>query len=128
MVQKRQYGFYINNLKLFQIPPCCKTLSYPAQEPVQDESVPEVEKLYDIRYYNDLLDSIPAEYVSPALIVYSMVEQVALNEEQSQKNENQTGEQTNVQSLSQEVTSYFGNVIDNLALTEVEKHVGEKLF
>lgn len=122
VVQKRQYGFYINNLKLFDIPPSNKTLSYPALELVQEQTN-EVDNLYDIRYYKDLLDSIPAEYVSPALIVYSMVEQVALNEEPAQADENQTGEHINAQNLSEDVTNYFGNVIENLALTEVEKHV-----
>ncbi|RNA34737.1 Sperm-associated antigen 17 [Brachionus plicatilis] len=122
IVQKRQYGFYISNLKLFDIPPPSKILSYPAQELKQEEFPTEAEKLYDIRYYNDLMDSIPAEYVSPALILYSMVEQVTLNEEQSQSGENQTSEHGNVQNLSEDVTNYFGNVIENLSLTEVEKH------
>ncbi|CAF0878303.1 unnamed protein product [Brachionus calyciflorus] len=124
VIQKRQYNFYINNLKLYSIPPSSKILTYPPSQSIIED--PEPEKLYDTRHYNDLLNSIPSEYLSPALIVYSMVEQVALNSEEENSvvdgDKKSESNMTHVQNLSPEVTNYFGNVIENLALTEVEKH------
>lgn len=87
VVQKRQYKFYINNLKLYSIPEPNTLFTYPsapapptprpALTNQEDQPViPEPEKNYDMRYYNDLLTSIPAEYTSPAIILHCMIEQV----------------------------------------------------
>lgn len=116
----------MNNLKLYSIPASNKILTHPPSQSIQDETSAEQDKLYDTRYYNELLNSIPSEYISPALIVYSMVEQVAVNEEQTKNAEEEKKSDTSlnqVQNLSSEVTNYFGTVIENLALNEVEKHV-----
>lgn len=113
VVQKRHYGFYINNLKLYNIPNPVRMFSYPhgnqleggppATVHIKDDpvvgggaaavvnaaaapapgqptqpatNVPEAERYCDIRYYNELISSVPSEYVSPSLVLHCLVEQV----------------------------------------------------
>ena len=82
--------------QLNQVMPLSQTASQVAQ-PVSTETAavmtpaatgdpaqavnPEAEKpsFYDIRLYNDLMDSISPEYISTDLIVHCLVEQVRLN-------------------------------------------------
>ena len=98
VIQKRQYNFYLNNLKLYSIPSASPLFTFPQQNVsgsltnrtttfVKEDlsmslnapspsKIPESEKVYDIRYYNELMDSVPAEYVSTPLILHCMLEQV----------------------------------------------------
>lgn len=71
VVQKRHYGFYINNLKLYPLPSPNPVFRYPLSN-----SRVEFEKVYDMRYYFDLVNSTPPEYLSPAIILHCMIEQV----------------------------------------------------
>lgn len=73
VVQKRHYNFYMNNLKLYSIPSPHPVFTYPTQ--VATAQV-DLDKVYDMRYYNELMNSIPPEYSSPAIALYCMVEQV----------------------------------------------------
>ena len=76
VIQKRQYGFYINNLKLYSIPTTLST--FDNNLPKEETANLDADKVYDIRYYSELINSIPSEYVSPAIILHCMVEQVKL--------------------------------------------------
>ena len=105
VIQKRQYKNYLSSLKLFTVPPCAPlftasqnnqvmTPNQTTNQVVQPAATevlpstpgatgeqainPEAEKqnYYDIRLYNDLMDSIAPEYISTDLIVHCMVEQV----------------------------------------------------
>ena len=99
VIQKRQYKNYLSCLKLFSVPPCLPLFTAaqvnsstqptsqliiqppveasPDQTQAQNQN-PEVEKpiVYDIRLYNDLMDSIAPEYVSTELVLHCMIEQV----------------------------------------------------
>ena len=114
VIQKRQYGFYINNLKLFQIPNSMPIIAQPTTQlnvqfsssttvqPIataaKDDSaaaatlnavpaaaaiatgttaISEPDKICDMRYYNELVNSIPAEYISTPIILHCMIEQVS---------------------------------------------------
>lgn len=74
VIQKRHYGFYINNLKLYSIPSSNPVLTFPASS--GGSQAHDFDKLYDIRYYNELMNSIPPEYSSPSVVLYCMIEQV----------------------------------------------------
>lgn len=99
VVQKRQYKNYLANLKLFNVPPSLPSYSVSNTSPAiqatgqfnqpagqsDDQAgeqgatgAAEIDKssLYDIRYYNELMDAIPPEYISTPLILHCMVEQV----------------------------------------------------
>jgi hypothetical protein len=107
-IQKRQYGFYYGNLKVFSIPSAVTTFTFPPNlqsgslisannvlpsargedlnasiltgttvAPQNTSAVVEtVEKFSDMRYYNELLNSFPAEYISTPIILHCMIEQV----------------------------------------------------
>ncbi len=109
VIQKRQYNFYLENLKLYSIPSALPLFTFPIQQQLQTQQqaggltnrtvantvitskdelansinisspskqAADSEKFYDIRYYNELMDSIPAEYVSTPIILHCMLEQV----------------------------------------------------
>ena len=76
VIQKRQYGFYVNNLKLYSIPTSLSPFDFTG--PKEEIQNLDADKVYDIRYYNELVNSIPSEYVSPSIILYCMVEQVTI--------------------------------------------------
>ena len=98
VIQKRQYNFYLNNLKLYSIPNASPLFTFPQQNvsgsltnrtttkedlsmslnAPSPSKISDSDKVYDIRYYNELMDSVPAEYVSTPLILHCMLEQVTL--------------------------------------------------
>ena len=103
-IQKRQYGFYVGNLKIYSIPAAVPTFTFPSglqigsalsnniaiQQSKDDlnaiaANVPtttagsETEKFCDMRYYNELLNSFPAEYISTPVILHCMIEQVLID-------------------------------------------------
>jgi hypothetical protein len=135
VVRKRHYGFYVNNLKLNAVPAPNPPFNYqpppafalPGQtQHAPSAPAPDPEKVYDSRYYNELLSSIPAEYVSVPIILYSMVEQVVANDEKKPLPSEQIvpdKKMPNIASLPQEVAFHFSHVIDNLALDELDKQV-----
>ena len=114
VTQKRQYKFYIENLKLYPIPNSMPLFSYPqgganpsnlnltsrfdkstiVSQPshrggvddlnasfntIDQKASSDAEKFYDIRYYNELMDSVPPEYISTSVMLHCMVEQVKLS-------------------------------------------------
>lgn len=108
VTQKRQYKFYIENLKLYPIPNSMPLFTFPqasgtssnlnltsrfdkstfGSQPSHrgedlnasfntiDPKMNDAEKFYDIRYYNELMDSVPPEYISTSVMLHCMVEQV----------------------------------------------------
>ncbi len=137
VVRKRHYGFYVNNLKLHAVPAPNPLFNFQAPPtfalPGQTASMlstgfaqPDPEKVYDTRYYNELLNSIPAEYASVPIILYSMVEQVVANEEKKPLPSEKIvpdKKMPQISNLPQEVAFHFSHVIDNLALDEQDKQV-----
>lgn len=129
VIQKRQFGFYINNLKLYSIPNALTSFAYPPN-PITSSDVPpppvlEADKICDLRYYNELLNSIPNEYISPSVILHCMVEQVVATEEKkplpSETRLDPTIPQFN--NLSQEVSTFLSHMVSNLALEDKDKQV-----
>ena len=113
IVQKRQYGFYYGNLKVFALPSAVPTFTFPPNLPTGSAAAAtatanvlpsargedlnaslatgnttaplntsvmvdaSVERFSDMRYYNELLNSFPAEYISTPIILHCMIEQVS---------------------------------------------------
>jgi hypothetical protein len=136
VVRKRHYGFYVSNLKLHAVPPPNPLFNFQAPpafalpgqalSPAYGATVPDPEKVYDTRYYNELMKSVPAEYASVPIILYSMVEQVVANDEKKPlPSEKIVPEKKmpQISNLPQEVAFHFSHVIDNLALDEQDKQV-----
>lgn len=48
---------------------------------IDTKMVPECDKVFDTRYYNELMDSVPVEYVSTGIMLHCMVEQIVATEE-----------------------------------------------
>jgi hypothetical protein len=139
VIQKRQYGYYMKNLKLFAIPQATKqlmqamnlnasqlndsmTMGMPTSQP------PQAEAACDMRYYNELMSTLPAEYISTSLILHCMVEQVVASSEEkmSPVTVDETGTNSNkssprIQNLSSDVSNCLSNMISNLALDDKEK-------
>lgn len=143
VVQRRHYSFYINNLKLYALPNPTPVFTYPTSAPQIDS-----DKFYDMRYYNELMNSIPPEYSSPSIVLHCMIEQVretlqtfiktfnifftnkstikvVANEEkkspQSEIDPYKSSSQLN--GLSTSVNSHFGVLIESLALDDQDKLV-----
>ena len=113
VIQKRQYSFYINNLKLYQIPASLSPILQPSNQfnvqfssnlniptlnqqlsvkpeditasgalnlqqsvVLGNSQVANPDTICDMRYYNELMSSLPAEYVSTPIILHCMIEQV----------------------------------------------------
>ena len=158
VIQKRQYGFYMKNLKLYGIPHATKQIvqtmnssnivnqlsesmmmqpplppGQPVAPPPQVESMP----MCDMRYYNELVSTLPAEYLSTPIILHCMIEQVvassesALNSVLNEENATTTAATTarsnsdknspRIQHLSSDVSNCLSNMIANLALDDKEK-------
>ena len=86
----------------------------------------------DQRYFNELLDSLPPEYLSPAIVLHCLIEQVACNLEQSSNSANadavaaaaavnKTPVGTDTWSLSQQTYMQLNNLIGNLTLDEKDR-------
>lgn len=151
-IQKRQYGFYIGNLKVYSIPPAVTTFAFPpglqsgsalsqslaasargedlnasivtgttAQNTITNES----EKFCDMRYYNELLNSFPAEYISTPIILHCMLEQIVATEEKkplpSESNHDDTIPL--LPNLSYDISKYFSEMVSNLAIDDREMNV-----
>lgn len=139
VIRKRHYSFYVNNLKLYSVPSPAPLFQYqqrqqktqfalPGQKEAQPAGGAEVDKVFDTRYYNELLNSVPAEYVSPSIVLYAMVEQVSANSEEKKPllpSEKQLPDKKmpTINNLAQEVAHHFSHVIDNLALDDHDKKV-----
>lgn len=121
VIKKRHFEFYINNLKLYPLPNPSPVFKYPLSNSNQD-----FEKYYDMRYYIELTSSIPAEFLSPAIMLHCMIEQVVVNEEKSYNQEDSESKRLNqLNGLTDEINNHFGKLFENLALDEEEKQVNK---
>lgn len=136
VIQKRQYGFYMKNLKLFAIPSATKHLAQPMNlnasnlsEP-SNGNLPHAETTCDMRYYNELMNTLPAEYISTPVILHCMIEQVISNEEKLNVSSDSSMSKNSprIQNLSTEVSNCLSNMISNLALEDKDKKVINKLY
>ena len=83
-VQKRQFQNYLKNLKVLAIPSCqpllSQTSAFPnsssAETSDQNAQSNTESNHFDVRYYNELMDSIPSENVSIPIVMHCMIEQV----------------------------------------------------
>lgn len=160
MVQKRQFKFYIDNLKLYAIPDSMPLFTFPAKEPptavansliatsrvdkttvitthrdnidlnasintMDGKFMPEADKAYDIRYYNELMDSLPAEYISPSIMLHCMVEQVVATDEKkslpSETNIDSTIPQ--IANFNTDICKHLSNMVNGLGLEEKDVKV-----
>jgi hypothetical protein len=146
VIQKRQYKNYLNCLKLYSVPPCLPlftanqflqanstfgqtsqtlnvdTISEIAQAPSVINTETDKSSSFDIRLYNDLMDSIPPEYVSTQLVLHCMVEQVVSNDEKI-SNERSSTSTSRIQNLNSDITQHFSNLVMNLPLSQKDKEV-----
>jgi len=172
VVQKRQYKFYIENLKLYAIPTSAPLFTFGAHpnpsisgvtvQPahatnlalsqtsrvdkstvytqasqrggdvhdlngsiitsIDPKSLADPSTVYDIRYYNELVDSLPAEYVSPAIILHCMVEQVVATAECKALPSETAFDETvpQIANFSVEVCKHLSSMVNGLGLDEKE--------
>ncbi len=78
--------------------------------------------VYDIRYYNELVDSLPAEYISPAIILHCMVEQVVATAEcKSLPSETIVDESVpQIANFSTDICKHLSTMVNGLGLDEKE--------
>lgn len=151
-IQKRQYGFYIGNLKVYSIPPAVPTFTFPPSLQsgsalsqnllpsargedlnasiatgitAQNTTVSESEKFCDMRYYNELMNSFPAEYISTPVILHCMLEQIVATEEKKPlpSETNQDDTIPAMSNLSYDISKYFSEMVSNLAIDDREMNV-----
>jgi hypothetical protein len=88
----------------------------------QNISNSEAEKqpfTFDMRYYNEIMDSIAPEYTSIPLIMYSMVEQVAANDDKNSESRLSFSNAKN--STGTDISQHLSGLISNLALNKQDK-------
>lgn len=74
---------------------------------------------FDMRYYHEIMDSIAPEYTSIPLVMYSIVEQVAVNDEKQSESRLSLSNSKNPNST--EMSQHLAELISNLALNKQDK-------
>lgn len=114
---KRQYKNYLDNMKLIPIPLVVEQCS-----PVSVDTSAELQtsaQNTDMRYYNDIMNTIPQESVSVELVMYCMLEQISATESEKsppseiQKPSGQDG-------VDVKIAAYLECLVSSLALREDE--------
>jgi len=140
----------MKNLKLYGIPHATKqivqtmasnNMAQLNESMMQPQAVaaappPQVDSttMCDMRYYNELVSTLPAEYLSTPIILHCMIEQVVASSELASLNEetttttaattarsNSDKNSPRIQHLSSDVSNCLSNMIANLALDDKEK-------
>lgn len=154
-IQKRQYGFYVGNLKVFSIPSANPMFTFPPSlhsgsalsnnilpsargedlnaslqtttATAQNTTINEIDRFCDTRYYNELLNSFPAEYISTPIILHCMIEQIVATDEKKPLPSELTQDDSVpvMNNLSYDVSKYFSEMVSNLALDEREMNVNK---
>ncbi|XP_074656457.1 sperm-associated antigen 17-like [Tubulanus polymorphus] len=137
---KRQYQNYLDNIKLINIPllgaahppPATDALSGTASAMErQTEKMPSSQEMVapgtpevDMRYYNELLSTVPLESVSVPLILNCMLEQVTATAEDKLL-PSETIPAVQPDGLSQELATHLSSMAFKLGLSEDERKLLE---
>ncbi|XP_041352537.1 sperm-associated antigen 17-like isoform X2 [Gigantopelta aegis] len=135
---RRLYRTYLENLKLYHIPSCLPSQGQDAQSTgsatpgkelpaATSLANPDDAPLTDMRYYNDLMNTIPQESVSVSLVLHCMLEQICATDE-GREPPSEVPPPARTDGLNSELAAHLSNVAFKLALTEEEHKVLSKCF
>uniref|UniRef100_A0A8C4RXN4 Uncharacterized protein n=1 Tax=Erpetoichthys calabaricus TaxID=27687 RepID=A0A8C4RXN4_ERPCA len=130
---RRQHKNYLNNMKLINVPAVSKPeipntgAQTPGKKKVVEEEPstpppPSLTNEVDMRYYADLLNSIPPENVTVAVILHCMLEQVVATEEEIPPLSEVIPE-PRADGLDHKVVDYMMSSILSLAISDEDKKV-----
>ncbi|XP_049621975.1 sperm-associated antigen 17 [Suncus etruscus] len=149
---KRQHQHYLESMKLTYVPlmfaerPVLETIFLPeVVTSVSTKKKPQIEDqlppsgMYgtlsfvgitsevDMRYYNDLLNMIPEEFISVPLILHCMLEQVVATEEDAAP-PSLVPPSPRADGLDPRIASHIVSILPSLCLTEKERKNLHKIF
>ncbi|XP_064627357.1 sperm-associated antigen 17-like isoform X2 [Lineus longissimus] len=128
---KRQYHNYLENMKLLQVPiavpqggaAMAEAVSVGSgldksgsQEVATAATTPEA----DMRYYNDLMNTLPQESISVELVMHCMLEQLQATEEDRQP-PSETPAPIHSDGLDSQLSSHLNQIAFKLALSSEEQ-------
>ncbi|XP_055971601.1 sperm-associated antigen 17 [Sorex fumeus] len=148
---KRQHQHYLESMELIYVPQVfherpaleamfvsevcmCPSVPIPAKKKPQteDQVPPSVSFVgttfeVDMRYYNDLLNMIPEEFISVPLILHCMLEQVVATEEDTLP-PSLAPPPSRADGLDQRIASHIVSILPSLCLTEKQRKNLHKIF
>ncbi|KAF6075994.1 sperm associated antigen 17 [Phyllostomus discolor] len=133
---KRQHQHYLESMQLINVPQMTpqsavlgagkkKAQNGELQGPASVASVVTPEA--DLRYYNDLLNAIPEEFISVPLIVHCMLEQVVATEKDLVP-PSLVEPPPRADGLDHRIAAHIVSILPSLCLTESEKKNLHKVF
>ncbi|XP_054988126.1 sperm-associated antigen 17 [Sorex araneus] len=148
---KRQHQHYLESMKLIYVPQVfherpvleamfipevrmCPSVPIPAKKKpqIEDQVPPSVSFVgatseVDMRYYNDLLNMIPEEFISVPLILHCMLEQIVATEENTLP-PSLAPPPSRADGLDQRIASHIVSILPALCLTEKQRKNLHKIF
>ncbi|KAK2489589.1 hypothetical protein MC885_004917, partial [Smutsia gigantea] len=138
---KRQHQQYLENMQLINVPqvanekPVLEPVTIPeAPQPVapvpgkkKTQTASVITTEVDMRYYNDLLNPIPEEFISVPLILHCMLEQVVATEE-DRVPPSLVEPRPRADGLDHRIAAHIMSILPSLCLTEREKKNLQELF
>ncbi|XP_053512061.1 sperm-associated antigen 17 [Artibeus jamaicensis] len=133
---KRQHEHYLESMQLINVPqlmPQSAVLSTGKKKAQNGEPQPRASVVSvtipeaDMRYYNDLLNPIPEEFISVPLILHCMLEQVVATEKDLLP-PSLVEPPPRADGLDHRIAAHIVSILPSLCLTESEKKNLHKIF